>query len=191
MPRNLVVLGSLGVALAAFTLAGCGGKTPPSADKAGDHKDKGDAHKSTGGDHTDHKVGDPKDKGGEHGHKPGAHGGTIVSLGKDSYHAEVVFEKDGVVRLYLLGKDETTPQEVAVQDLVGHVTPAGATDAVQVKFAAEPPKGAAAGKTSAFAGKLPPELHGKAVKVVINNVQVGTERFRVEFANEKSEKGGH
>jgi hypothetical protein len=40
-------------------------------------------------------------------------------------------------------------------------------------------------------GKLPHELHGKKFKVVINNIQVGTERFRIEFSNEKGEKGDH
>lgn len=194
MSRKWILFGSL---LAAATLAvvGCG-KTQPSEKPAGPQpggapKDKGGEHRDKGGEHKDHKDGDPKDKGGDHGHKPGAHGGTLVSLGKDSYHAEVVFEKEGVIRLYTLGKDESKTHEIEIQELVGHVTAAGATDAVQVKFVAEPPKGAAAGKTSVFVGKLPPELHGKKVKVVINNIQVGTERFRIEFANEKDAKGGH
>lgn len=100
-----------------------------------------------------------------------------------------MFEKEGVVRLYTLGKHESKTQEIEIQELVGHVTPAGATDAVQVKFAAEPPKEAAAGKTSVFVAKLPHELHGKKLKVVINNIQVGAEGFRIEFANEKGEKG--
>ena len=39
----------------------------------------------------------------EHAHKPGAHGGTIVEIGRDNYHAEAVFEKGGVLRLYTLG----------------------------------------------------------------------------------------
>ena len=42
----------------------------------------------------------------EHGHKAGVHGGIMVSLGRDSYHAEAVFEKGGLLRLYTLGKDE-------------------------------------------------------------------------------------
>ncbi len=33
----------------------------------------------------------PTPKPDDHGHKPGAHGGILVSLGKDSYHAEAVF----------------------------------------------------------------------------------------------------
>lgn len=183
MVRALIVLAGLGSALVTGALVGCNKSQPTAGAGAAPHKDgdhKGE-HKDKGDDHKD----------GGHGHKPGAHGGTIFSLGQDSYHAEVVFEKGGAVRLYLLGKDETTPQEVQAQDLVGFVTAAGA-DAVQVKFAADPQKGTAAGKTTQFAAQLPPELRDKTVKVTINNVQVGAERFRVEFSNEKTaEKAGH
>src|SRR5262249_1748085 len=42
---------------------------------------------------------------GEHAHKPGEHGGIIVEIGRDNYHAEAVFEKGGVLRLYTLGKE--------------------------------------------------------------------------------------
>jgi hypothetical protein len=171
MFHKWLLFGGLLTTAATLAVVGCS-KAQPTPEQAADHKD---------GDHKD----------GDHAHKPGAHGGTIVSLGKDSYHAEVVFEKDEVIRLYMLGKDESKTQEVEVQELVGHATPTGATDAVQVKFVAESPKGTAAGKTTQFVGKLPHELHGKKFKVVINNIQVGTERFRVEFSNEKTEKGGH
>lgn len=71
------------------------------------------------GDHTDtkgdHKDGDHKEGAG-HEHKPGAHGGIIVSLGKDSYHAEAVFEKDGAIRLYLR-KDEIKPRRSMLKTL--------------------------------------------------------------------------
>ncbi len=121
----------------------------------------------------------------DHAHKPGAHGGTLVSLGKDSYHAEAVFTKNGVVRLYMLGKDEARIQEVEVQELTGFVTVPGSTAAAaEVKFAAERQKGDAEGKTSLFVGKLPPELVGKPVQVTINNIQIGAERFRIPFSNE-------
>ena len=179
--RTWAVFGGL-VAGAAAALVGCGKTQPPSEKAAEPHKDG------------DHKDGDHKGggvKGEAHEHKPGPHGGTIVSLGKDSYHAEAVFEKDGAVRLYTLGKDETTAQAVEVQELVGHVTAVGATDPVQVKFAAQPQTGDAAGKTTLFVAKLPAELQGKKIKVTVNNIQVGAERFRIEFANDKGEKGGH
>lgn len=179
MFRKWILFGGLLTAAATFAAVGCG-KAQPTAEQPAGPKDKGGDHK----DHKDHKDGD-------HAHKPGAHGGMIVSLGQDSYHAEVVFEKDEAIRLYMLGKDESKTQEVDVQELVGHATPAGAMDAVQVKFTADRQKTDAAGKTTQFVGKLPHELHGKKFKVVINNIQVGTERFRIEFSNEKTEKGDH
>jgi hypothetical protein len=123
----------------------------------------------------------------DHGHKPGTHGGTIVPVGRDGYHAEAVFANNGVVRLYTLGRDESRVLEVDVQELVGFATAVGSTDAaVEVKFAAEPQPGDAAGKTSAFVGKLPAELAGKPVRVTVNNLRIGAERFRVAFTNEQA-----
>ena len=122
-----------------------------------------------------------------HGHKPGAHGGTLISLGADSYHAEAVFAKNGAVRLYTLGKDEARIQEIEVQELVGYVTVAGSTEgAVEMKFAAEPQKGDSAGKTSLFVGQLPEAIVGKTVRVTINNIRIGSERFRIAFSNENA-----
>src|SRR5687768_6713538 len=51
----------------------------------------------------------------DHKHEPGSHGGLIVSIGQDSYHAEAVFEKGGVLRLFMLGKDESKVMEVPLQ----------------------------------------------------------------------------
>ncbi len=179
---------SLILASATLAVVGC---TKPQSSAALPNAPHTDAE-SKGGVHKDgdHKDGDHKDAE-AHGHKPGAHGGTIVSLGKDSYHAEAVFEKDGMVRLYILAKDEVKPQEIEAQELTAYVTPDAVKDPVQVKFAAERQKTDVAGKTSLFAAKLPPELHGKKMKVTINNIQVGSDRFRIEFSNEKNEKEGH
>ena len=120
----------------------------------------------------------------DHGHKPGTHGGIIVSLGRDSYHAEAVFEKGRTIRLYMLGKEETRVQEVPVQDLTAFVTAEGSTDAVRVKFQPEPQPGDTAGKTSLFVATLPEDLTGKKVQVTINNMTIGSERFRISFSNE-------
>ena len=78
----------------------------------------------------------------EHPHKPGLHGGIIVPIGRDSYHAEAVFETGGTLRLYTLGQDEglaqriveaeddrvdrqlhgrPAPQRAEVEDLLGQV----------------------------------------------------------------------
>lgn len=170
MVRKYVILGGLVVAAGTVAVVGCNSSQPP-AEKA--------AAPQAGG---EPKAGAPKEE--EHGHKPGSHGGIIVSLGRDSYHAEAVFAKDRKVRLYMLGKEETRVQEVDAVDLPAFVTPDGATEATEVVFRPEPQPGDTKGKTSLFVTTLPPELAGKKVQVTINNINVGGERFRIGFGNE-------
>ena len=61
----------------------------------------------------------------EHAHVPGAHGGIIVSLGRDSYHVEAVFEKGGLLHLYMLGSDETVVSSSIIRSQVAKM-PEGA-----------------------------------------------------------------
>ena len=69
-----------GVSGVALILAGCSDPTapPPSA--------KADT------------SGVKSDGAGDHGHKLTAHGGIVVPVGSDNYHAEAVFEKGGILR---------------------------------------------------------------------------------------------
>ncbi len=171
MLKKFIILAVSGVAAVAVALtAGSGSPsaTPPSqaAKPASDEK----VTPAGGGDEA-------------HGHKPGAHGGTLISLGRDSYHAEAVFEKGGVVRLYVLGKDEARIQEAEAQELAAYVTPEGSTEAEKVPFRPEPQAGDAKGKTSQFVATLPKGLAGRKVQVTINNISVGGERFRIGFSN--------
>ena len=103
-------------------------------------------------------VAKPPVKDDEHGHKPGQFGGLIVPIGRDSYHAEAVFEKGGVVRLYTLGQDEARVLEVEAQTLAAFVKREGGTEATEFSLKPEPREGDAAGKTSRFVGTLPKEL---------------------------------
>jgi hypothetical protein len=66
---------------------------------------------------------------GEHPHIAGAHGGIVIPIGSDSYHAEAVIEKDGQFRLLMLGADETRIQEVDLQAVKAYIKTAGETDA--------------------------------------------------------------
>jgi hypothetical protein len=115
----------------------------------------------------------------EHGHKPGTHGGLIVAIGADSYHAEAVFEKGGVLRLYLLGKDEGRIQEVELQTLTAHVKGEEDVEAVSFQLKPAPQQDDSSGKTSVFRGQLPPEMQGRKVVITIPNLRIGDERFRV------------
>lgn len=153
------------VAAVGLVVAGCGSPPPAPADKPAPAADA------------------------PHGHTAGAHGGTVVPLGRESYHAEPVFEADGRVRLYLLGRDESRVQEAEVQELAAFVTPEGGTEAVPMTLKPEPQPGDAAGKTSRFLGELPKDLAGRAVRVTIPSLSVNGERFRLAFANAPAE--GH
>lgn len=167
MVRRLILGAGVGLIAATGLLSlGCGSSSPPTVPAA-------TAPVASGA-----GAGDEA-----HGHKPGSHGGTLVSLGRDSYHAEAVFEKGGTVRLYLLGKDEARIQEVEVQDLTAYLTPEGATEADKMTFRAEPQPGDAKGKTSQFVAALPKDLVGKRVQVTVNNINVNGERFRIAFSN--------
>ena len=117
----------------------------------------------------------------EHPHIPGAHGGIIIPIGSDSYHAEAVIEKDGTFRLLMLGADETRIQEVDIQPVKAYVKATGEADATPIEMKATPQDGDADGRTSQFVGKLPEAAIGNSVDVTIPNLRIGGERFRVGF----------
>jgi YHS domain-containing protein len=117
----------------------------------------------------------------EHPHISGAHGGIVIPIGSDSYHAEAVIEKDGKFRLLMLGADETRIQEVDVQAMKAYIKAVGETDAAPIEMKAVPQDGDADGKTSQFVGLLPESAIGKAIDVTIPNLRIGAERFRVGF----------
>ena len=87
-----------------------GGCEKPYATPATPMSDKG-GHPTSAGD-------------GEHGHTASARGGILVPIGGDKYHAEAVFEKGGVLRLYTLGKDAASVLEVEAQTLALNPTQA-------------------------------------------------------------------
>lgn len=128
------------------------------------------------------EVGKPTEV--DHAHKPGSHGGVIVPIGTDSYHAEAVVEKGGTFRLLTLGKDESRIQEVEVQPIKAYVKVVGQPDAVPVELSATPQEGDMHGKTSQFVGQLPEELTGKPLEVTIPNIRINGERFRVGFTTQ-------
>ncbi len=117
----------------------------------------------------------------EHPHKPGSHGGIIIPIGSDSYHAEAVIETSGNFRLLMLGKDETRIQEVDVQPVKAYVKAIGDPNATPIELAAVPQDGDAPDKTSQFVGQLPEEFRGKQLDVTIPNLRIAGERFRIGF----------
>ena len=124
----------------------------------------------------------------EHGHIPGAHGGIMVSLGRDSYHVEAVIDAAGAIRLYTLGQDESRVIEVESQTLKGFVKAEGDADSRAIDFEPAPQEGDSQGKTSLFVGRLPSELVGRQLDVTIPNIRIEGERFRLGFV---SGQAGH
>ncbi len=116
-----------------------------------------------------------------HGHQPGAHGGLLISIGSDNYHAEAVFEKGGTLKLFLLGKDESRIQEVEEQKLTAFARPAAEAEAVEFSLTPKPQAGDSPGKTSTFEGRLPEGMAGKALEVTVQSIRIGGERFRLAF----------
>jgi YHS domain-containing protein len=126
----------------------------------------------------------------EHEHKPGAHGGIIVSLGRDRYHVEAIVTDKGELRLYMLGSDETRVHYTDEQELTAYVRPAGdGGDSISITVKSQPQPGDSSGKTSLFVGALPESLVGKPVNVTIPNIAIGGERFRLGFTTLQESHG--
>lgn len=113
--------------------------------------------------------------------KASARGGVIVEIGTEVAHAEAVFEADGTVRLYLLGKDAKSVIEIDAKPLEAFATPDGSRSATKFEFTPASQPGDTAGKASLFVGKLPADAVGKPVGVSIPNLRVGADRYRVGF----------
>ena len=83
----------------------------------------------------------------DHSHsEKGPHGGSLVELGEEEYHAEVVLDHDShTLRVFVLGKDAKTATATSAKEIT--LTPEG-KDALTLKAA--PQKGDAEGKASVF-----------------------------------------
>lgn len=117
----------------------------------------------------------------QHAHERGLHGGLIAEIGKDDkYHAEVTFEKNGVVKIYTLGRNETEVECVELQTLEAHAQAEGEADGYPVQLHPLRQKRDPQGLTSAFRGQLPPELVGRTVTLTVPITIHGRDyRFRV------------
>lgn len=114
--------------------------------------------------------------------KPAAHGGILVSLGRDSYHVEAIVTDSGELQLYTLGSDETRVMDVEIQELVAYVKPTGDTDSTSVQLKPRPQPGDTVGKASLFVAQLPDSAVGQNVAVTVPNILIAGERFRFGFS---------
>ncbi len=158
----------------ALFLSGCGQQSQEKGQEAKSKNPSPQADKKNAG---------PEKKGDEHGHKPGQHGGIMVEIGRDNYHAEALFEKGGMLKLYTLGKDESKIVDIESQVIKAYVKEETGTEAVEMDLNPVPRQGDKAGRTSQFIGKLPAEFSGKQVTVTIPIIAIDGERFRIGFTS--------
>lgn len=117
-----------------------------------------------------------------HEHAPGTQGGFIVPVGRNHYHAEIVFLDGGVMKFFMLGQDETRVLEVERQELEVYVRAPGAAASTPVKMTADPQPGDAPQKTSVFIGQLPADVNRQQLIVVVPSIRIADQRYRFEFA---------
>ena len=116
-----------------------------------------------------------------HGHPPGDHGGFIVALGRDHFHAEILFA-EGELKLFLLGEDESKIVEVETQDIEVYLRPFGDARARKMMLKPSPQKGDTDGHCSMFVGKLPEDLPALQLQVSVPLITIHAERYRFSFS---------
>jgi len=116
-----------------------------------------------------------------HLHEPGTHGGIIVAVGQDHYHAEILFA-EGRMRIYMLDQDQAKVIDIESQDIEAYIRPFGEAQAFTVKLSAQPQDGDADGRTSLFVGDLPKQIKPLQWLVNIPMIKINGERYRFSFA---------
>lgn len=114
--------------------------------------------------------------------RPGSHDGLIVKISPNRYHAEVIFEKGGTVRLFPLGADWRESLAIDSQTLNLFAKPEGETGSSSLALAPSPQAGDPQGKTTQFVGKLPAELADRPVEVS-GSILIQGERLRLAFTS--------
>jgi hypothetical protein len=116
-----------------------------------------------------------------HRHDPGEHGGIIVAVGHPHYHVEAIYAQGGVFKLFTLAKDQSQVMSVPVQTITAYVRRSDMVEAVPVTLEPARQSGDTPGQTSAFEGKLPLELVGSQLLVVVPSITMGEGRYRFGF----------
>jgi hypothetical protein len=121
---------------------------------------------------------------GDHAHPASPHGGQIVSLERGSlhYHAEILVEPTGTVRLYPLGEDPAKPFAAELQHIVAVVRPDGAADDYDLLLRPDPGTGSPGGRTTAFVGRLPADAVAARLLIRVPALRIGGESFAFEVS---------
>lgn len=126
---------------ATYAAGGCNKPaTPPPAAGTTESSHEGHAH----------AEGETHEEGHEHGHATtGPHGGSLIELGAEEYHAELVHdEAAGTIAVYLLDSAAKSAVAIDAAELLVNVKHDGKGE--QFKLAASPDASDPAGKSSRF-----------------------------------------
>lgn len=115
-----------------------------------------------------------------HAHADGEHGGYIIALGQDHFHAESLFA-DGELQLFMLGKQEHEVINVESQTVEAFLRPFGDARSRTIRLQPRPQNGDAEGKTSRFVGKLPDDLPPTRLLVVVPSIKINETRYRFSY----------
>jgi YHS domain-containing protein len=121
----------------------------------------------------------------DHPHIEGEFGGIIVPVGRDHYHAEVLFVAGGQMRIYMRGKDEVKVVDIEEQTLKAFVRAKGVTEAVEIELQPDTQPGDKPGRTSQFSGQLPADFATRQMLVTVPQITVNGERYRFHFMTEE------
>lgn len=124
---------------------------------------------------------DPRPAIGGHEHRVGARGGLIVPIDGAHYHVEAILAEGDMLRFFTLGEREDRVQEVEAQALTAYVRPRDDLNSRPIALRPEPQPGDPPGTTSAFVGRLPDGLSGRALVVVVPSIRIAGRRLRFGF----------
>ncbi len=122
----------------------------------------------------------------------GPHKGSLIELGEEEYHAEIVHDEEmGRVTVYLLGSDAKSVVATEAKDVVVNAKVKG--KAVQMKLKAAPQKGDKAGTSSRFVStseELMKLLDDHDVKPILR-VSIGGKTFNGKIEHDHDHDAEH
>lgn len=121
-----------------------------------------------------------------HVHEEGPHGGHLIELGEEEYHAELVFDKESrKTTLYVLGSDPHDAHPIDAKEIEFHLE--AGDDYKELMFAADRQEEDPEGKSSRFvlaADDLPEEIDDEEKFVGHIDITIGDKVFEGEVEHD-------
>ena len=126
-------------------------------------------------------------------HEHGPHGGHIVELGGEEYHAEITLDPQSrKLTVYLLGKDVKTPLPVDAASLAVRLVIGG--EKQEIVLSPTPQAGDGEGLSSVFAmaeGAVPESIHDAEDLQGEVVVSIGGKQYRGDITHDHGHDHGH